>query len=115
MKALSVKQPWANLIATGRKTIETRTWSTKYRGDILIVSSKVPRIDPYGCAVAVATLVDCRPMTADDAAAACCDVYPNAVAWVLEDVYQVKPVPVKGALRLFTCWVGVEDLERISR
>lgn len=41
MKALNVKQPWAWLIASGKKTIETRTWSTKYRGPILIVSSKV--------------------------------------------------------------------------
>jgi len=31
MKTLTVRQPWANLIASGRKTIETRTWSTNYR------------------------------------------------------------------------------------
>lgn len=30
MKALPVKQPWANMIATGEKTIETRTWPTDY-------------------------------------------------------------------------------------
>ena len=32
MKALSVPQPWAEVIARGEKTIEVRTWSTKHRG-----------------------------------------------------------------------------------
>ncbi len=36
MKALSIKQPWAHYIASGQKTIETRTWETKYRGPLLI-------------------------------------------------------------------------------
>ena len=30
--ALSIKQPWAELIVTGKKTIEVRTWTTPYRG-----------------------------------------------------------------------------------
>jgi len=41
MKALSVKQPWANKIASGEKTIEVRTWYTHYRGPLLIVLSLV--------------------------------------------------------------------------
>ena len=32
MKALSVKQPWANKIASGEKSIETRYWKTDYPG-----------------------------------------------------------------------------------
>ena len=36
MKALTLHQPWASLIAVGAKTIETRSWSTKYRGPIAI-------------------------------------------------------------------------------
>ena len=32
MKALSIRQPWAELILQGRKTIELRTWKTSYRG-----------------------------------------------------------------------------------
>ena len=36
MKALSLWQPWASLIALGVKTIETRSWSTTYRGPLLI-------------------------------------------------------------------------------
>jgi hypothetical protein len=40
MKALSLIQPWASLIATGAKRIETRTWPTSYRGPIAIHASK---------------------------------------------------------------------------
>jgi hypothetical protein len=32
MKALSLHQPYAELILQGRKTIETRTWRTAHRG-----------------------------------------------------------------------------------
>lgn len=40
MKALTIRQPWASLIAEGVKTIETRSWSTKYRGPIAIHAGK---------------------------------------------------------------------------
>lgn len=36
MRALTIRQPWASLIATGAKTIETRPWRTDYRGPVLI-------------------------------------------------------------------------------
>lgn len=36
MKALSIKQPWASLVAHGIKDIENRTWRTNYRGRVLI-------------------------------------------------------------------------------
>ncbi len=36
MKALSVRQPWAWLIVNGYKTVENRSWSTKFRGKFLI-------------------------------------------------------------------------------
>jgi hypothetical protein len=39
MKALSIKQPWASLIAHGIKDIENRTWRTKFRGRIYIHAS----------------------------------------------------------------------------
>lgn len=39
MKALSIKQPWASLIAHGVKDIENRTWKTHFRGKIYIHSS----------------------------------------------------------------------------
>jgi delta-aminolevulinic acid dehydratase/porphobilinogen synthase len=32
VKTLSIKQPWAELILENKKTIEIRSWSTKFRG-----------------------------------------------------------------------------------
>lgn len=40
MKALTIRQPWASLIAHGVKTIETRSWSTEYRGPLAIHAGK---------------------------------------------------------------------------
>lgn len=40
MKCLSLKQPYAYLLASGKKTIEIRKWNTKYRGEFLIHASK---------------------------------------------------------------------------
>lgn len=40
MKAISLKQPWAGIVVAGVKDIENRSWSTKYRGKILIHASK---------------------------------------------------------------------------
>jgi hypothetical protein len=40
LKCLSLKQPFAELVIDGRKTIETRTWNTNFRGVFLIHSSK---------------------------------------------------------------------------
>jgi len=40
MLALSIKQPWAWLIANGIKDVENRTWKTDFRGKILIHSGK---------------------------------------------------------------------------
>jgi len=39
MKVISILQPWASLVALGHKRIETRSWSTKYRGELLIHAS----------------------------------------------------------------------------
>lgn len=85
MKALSLHQPWAQLIALGWKHLETRSWSTRYRGPIAICAAKttasidqaltlapragfpVSALPPFtdyrtwslGKVVAVATLTDC--------------------------------------------------------
>ena len=40
--ALSVKQPWAALLAAGVKTVEVRTWPTTRHGRLLIHAGKVP-------------------------------------------------------------------------
>lgn len=71
MKVITIKQPFATLIACGYKEYEFRTWKTKYRGEILIHAGK--GIDkkamlrykhlnleyPTGCIIAKANLTDC--------------------------------------------------------
>jgi len=42
MKTLSIRQPFASLICRGIKTIENRSWDTKYRGKLLIHASGKP-------------------------------------------------------------------------
>src|SRR6266851_1881913 len=42
MYALSLKQPWATLLAHGLKTIEIRNWPTARRGRVLIHAARVP-------------------------------------------------------------------------
>lgn len=40
MRALSMTQPWATLVAIGAKLQETRSWGTGYRGEIAIHAAK---------------------------------------------------------------------------
>ncbi len=40
LRVLSIRQPWATLLASGVKTIETRSWGTTYRGLIAIHAAK---------------------------------------------------------------------------
>ena len=85
MKAITIKQPWASLIALGEKKFETRSWQTKYRGPIAIHAGKTVDIEacdelwiksvlkehsinsykdlPTGVVVATAQLVDCHKVT----------------------------------------------------
>lgn len=86
MKALTLTQPWATLVAIGGKRIETRSWKTDYRGPLAIHAAKgwtkevvdlAMRREPFrsvltaagyplfsllprGCVVATCELVDCR-------------------------------------------------------
>ena len=71
MKVITVKQPFATLIAEGLKEYEFRTWRTKFRGDILIHAGKgidkkamerykLLNLDyPSGKIIAKATITDC--------------------------------------------------------
>ena len=40
MKALSLWQPWAQLVALGVKRYETRSWSTQHRGPLLVHAAR---------------------------------------------------------------------------
>jgi hypothetical protein len=39
MKVLTIRQPWATLIMLGIKQLETRSWRTHYRGELVIHAS----------------------------------------------------------------------------
>lgn len=110
MKAISIKQPWATLVAVGKKTIECRTWKTNIRGDILICSSKSTEYEEEkgicGLALGVVDLVNCRKMTREDLLHAHLpqEWHYDALkgyAWVLEHKYQIIPFKQKGQLNFF--------------
>jgi predicted transcriptional regulator len=42
MKTLSLKQPFAEMILSGKKTIEIRKWKTNFRGEFLVHASLKP-------------------------------------------------------------------------
>lgn len=120
MKAISIKQPWASFIVMGKKTIETRTWKTNYRGDLLIVSSKTMDKNypypnflslgfPLGQALAIVKLIDCRPMRKEDEEFAMCSCELGRYAWILSDIRKIKPFPVKGQLGLYEVELREED------
>jgi len=46
MKAITIQQPYAGLLVLGVKKFETRSWNTKYRGELAIHASA--RITPDG-------------------------------------------------------------------
>lgn len=107
MRVLSVRQPWASLIASGRKTVELRSWSTKYRGPVLILAgSSIWRgtdypIGPRGVALCVVDLIDVRAVTPADESTACITPPDGLFAWILENPRVVAQMPVKGKLGLY--------------
>lgn len=122
MRALSVRQPWAHLIASGEKSIEVRSWGTAYRGPLLIVASGTverfeatargldPRALARCCAVCVVNVDTVRPLRGADWPAANlgpADDHdpPDGFAWVLSRPRRVENVPIRGKLSLYS----VED------
>jgi hypothetical protein len=70
IKALTISQPYAELIASGQKFVENRHWPTNYRGLLAIHAGKgmqyldkeeIKRYDT-GCIVAIAELIACLPL-----------------------------------------------------
>lgn len=101
MKALSIKEPWISMIVEGKKTIEIRTWATKYRGQLLLVGCKNPPGKYAGMAACVVEIDDVRPMTKLDKKKACYKFCPGAQSWHLKNIRKVKPFPVKGRLSFY--------------
>lgn len=124
-KAITIRQPWAQLIATGHKTVENRKKRTHYRGQILICSSAKVTLEDWlswcdfsedralsypleghpkdlkaGFVLAVADLADCveraSDLTAHDAR-----WFTGPFGYVLRNVRPVNPHACKGQLGIF--------------
>jgi hypothetical protein len=115
IRALSVRQPHANLIRDGVKVIEVRSWSTDYRGELVIVAGKQADValaevidvpaHPRGVTLCLVELHDVRPLRRRDALPGCfladeIDV-TGLFAWVLRNVRAIEQRPIKGKLGLF--------------
>jgi hypothetical protein len=130
IKALTIRQPWAELILRGRKPFELRTWRTNYRGLLVIHAAK--KVDSgeakrlglnpdkltTSSFVGVAVLSDVRPYTREDARLlkkrrAGFGWFPYNFAWVLKKPRRISPAKAKGQLSLFK--VPREVRRQISR
>lgn len=125
-KMLSLTQPWASLVALGHKRVETRSWSTTYRGPLGIHAAKgYPRwarevteaehrsgllppsmVIPFGAVIALVKLVDVQ-RTEDcvgrlsEQERRLGDYTPGRFAWFLEDIVPTQVVPARGALGIW--------------
>jgi hypothetical protein len=133
--ALSIRQPWAELIVRGYKDVEVRTWCDPYRGPIwLHTGSKLDEVAfEYfqmgavftGGLVGIAELTGIRPLTRDlyeswrdrhrDFAP-----FPSRrdlYGWILSDVKRLRhPRKCKGSLGLFqveTSEITDDEIERL--
>ncbi|MGM5481715.1 MAG: ASCH domain-containing protein [Nanobdellota archaeon] len=113
MKALSIKQPYAELIVSGKKKIEIRSWNTKFRGEFLIHASKTPdrkamehhRYEklPAGVIVGKAELVDVKEYADENDFASDREKHLarseyGHFGFVLENAKRVEPIDTKGKL-----------------
>jgi activating signal cointegrator 1 len=126
VKALTLTEPWASLVACGAKYYETRSWRTAYLGALAIHAAKgfpawardlancqrvrqlvgISYVYPVGCVVATCRLADCVPVESLLALSAQEEMFGNyergRFAWVLTDVRPLtEPMPAKGSLGLW--------------
>jgi len=109
MKALSLKQPFAELILIGRKKIELRKWNTKFRGEFYIHASLSCDKEamrefgfselPRGCIVGKARLVDVKKYLSEGEFDRDSELHLASSEWgqygfVLEGVERVREVPL---------------------
>ncbi len=118
MKVLTIKQPYASLIANGYKKYEFRSWKTKYRGELYIhagLGIDKKRMDmvteynlncPNGYIIAKVNLTDCilvdekmsKKLKNENPKVYTHD-YTGYYAWKLDDV-QVLDEPIKTSGKL---------------
>lgn len=141
LRAMTIRQPWAQAVANGHKTVENRSRTHTYRGEIAIHSGKVPDLAgdtdprilrlwgpdprvgaPVGAILAVADLVDCHEASPScTAGGSRCHPwgdlsYGVRTAWhyVLDEVHRLDtPVHCRGALQIG--WTVPSDCEALVR
>lgn len=116
MKALSLKQPFAELILQGRKTIELRKWNTHFRGDFLIHASKQADqaamkqfgfdVLPCGFIVGKATLADVKEYGSEKEFDEDKEKHLASREWgmygfILKNVERCRPTAAKGKLNFW--------------
>jgi len=127
LKAITIPQPWASLVAIGAKTIDTRPYATSYRGPLAIHAARAEPIvdDPYyrallsaaglavtalprGKIIAVGRLAACERIT--PAACPCYPEYafstftPGWYAWKIDAIRPLEtPRPFKGHRGVWEC------------
>lgn len=110
MKALSIAQPWADLIIRGEKWLEFRTWATDYRGPLALHVSKGGGVFtdehgdtlPTGVVLAVMELVDCREMAAEDLSHLGAPEIVTGCVWEFGEEFDLlEPIKVMGRQKLF--------------
>ena len=125
MRVISIKQPFASLIAEGYKEYEFRTWKTNYRGEIYIHASLSANKEamkkykdlnltyPKGCIIAKATLSDCIEINDNfkkliKKKNKYTYIYnhvlendDNKYAFFLTNIEKIKPIPIKGKLGIW--------------
>lgn len=116
MKAITICQPYAEMIAAHEKLIENRTWPTSYRGLLLIHAGKSrdwledgdeaerPGM-AFGAIVATARLLDCVRVEAVPAQWLAEHVQHHHAngpwCWILAEVNRIAPIPYRGAQGLW--------------
>ena len=121
MKALSLRQPYAELIVSGNKTIEVRNWNTKFRGEFLVHASKQimnddcnkfnlnPNTITTGAVVGKATVIDVKKYKSleefekdGDKHRARKNFFKKpCYGFILENPKRISPIPAKGFLNFF--------------
>ena len=121
MKCLSLKQPFAELLVTGKKTIELRKWRTKFRGEFLIHASRTvdesacrengfdPNSMTTGAVIGKAVLYDVKDYKSSggfladkEKHLASKDYLDDRYGFLIKDAIKFeKPMPMKGQLNFF--------------
>lgn len=123
MKALTIKEPFASLIKNKVKHVETRSFKTNYRGEIYIHAGiskdNLKRTDvmnliddsklSFGNIICKCTLVDCvymdeefiKQIKKDKIEFICGNYQIGRYAWILDNVEEVKEIPIKGKLGIW--------------